>query len=112
MPPARQIVLVRLLEDEGDEVSASVLNSVPLGTSREVAERLAPLNIAPDGEQDTVGILFGPGLTVQLPMVGPDDPVMQAVVSIEEEIAWPVLERICKRLGWKMMDPNSGRMFG
>ena len=39
--------------------------------------------------------------------------VMQVAISMtEEDVAWPVIMRICKRLGWKMMDPSSGRMFG
>jgi hypothetical protein len=60
-----------------------------------------------------VGVLFGPGFSGQLPLVGPNDDVGQVLVSIsEDEIAWPVLFNICRQLGWKLMDPTSGRMFG
>lgn len=111
MGSSRQIVLVRLLDGE-EEGSNTILNSVPLGSAREVKEQLSRFNIAPDGSPESAGILYGPGLLIQMPMVGPDDPVNQVMVSIEEEIGWPVIQRACKQLQWKMMDPATGRMFG
>jgi len=46
-------------------------------------------------------------------MIDRDDPVNQILVSlVEDSVAWPVLTRICRVLGWKMMDPSSGRTFG
>ncbi len=112
----RQILLVKLLDidsDEEDGGADTMLNSVPLGTYREVIEQVADSNVASDGAPESLGLLYGPGITLQMPMVGPDDPVMQVMVSMdEEEMAWPVLTRMCRRLQWKMLDPDSGRTFG
>ena len=121
----RTILLVKMLETEpdfenedhfegdDDPTRDSMLNAVALGSWREVVRQLSAFNTAPDGSSDTPGMLFGPGIIVQLPMLGPDDPVMQVVVTIEEEgIAWPVLTRVCRLLKWKMMDPKTGRTFG
>ncbi|MCA9309786.1 MAG: hypothetical protein KDA21_01170 [Phycisphaerales bacterium] len=113
----RQILLVKLLDmdpdEDGGDGANTMLNSVPLGTYRQIQDLVADSNVAPDGSPESVGILYGPGITLQLPMVGPDDPVVQVMVSLdEEEIAWPVLTRLCRRLGWKMLDPDSGRTFG
>lgn len=116
MSKSRQVLLVKLLKADGeDEASASVLSSIPLGTYRQVIEALGQFNTASDGSNapESFGVLYGPGLIVQMPMVEADDPVNQVAVSMhEEEVAWPVLSRICRRLGWKMMDPGSGRTFG
>lgn len=113
---ARSLLLVKLLKIEpDDEAGASVLNSIPLGSYRQVVGLLAAFNTGPDGSRsaESAGILYGPGLIVQMPMVGPDEPVMQAGVSLlEEDMAFPVLLRICRGLGWKLMDPSSGRTFG
>ncbi len=100
--------------DGGDDPTRdTMLNAVALGSWREVVRQLGAFNTAPDGSSDSPGMLFGPGIIVQLPMLGPDDPVMQVVVTIEEEgIAWPVLTRVCRLLKWKMMDPKTGRTFG
>ncbi|RMH28758.1 MAG: hypothetical protein D6693_03285 [Planctomycetota bacterium] len=100
MPPARQIVLVPA-------------ESGSLGTRREVLRGLAAFNTAPDGDPDTPGVAYGPGFRVELPFVGDRDPVTQALLTItEEDNAWPVLIRMCKRTGWRLMDAESGRTFG
>ena len=116
MSKARTILLVKLLQsDDGEEAAAGVLNSIPLGTAAQVIEALAQLNTTADGSSspESFGVLYGPGIIVQMPMAGPGDPVMQLAVSMQEEdIAWPVLLRICRTLKWKMMDPASGRTFG
>ncbi|MDX2115561.1 MAG: hypothetical protein SFZ24_08065 [Planctomycetota bacterium] len=114
MARARQILLVKLLKSDEEE-APSILSSVPLGTLRQVQATLSEFNTSADGSNspETFGVLYGPGFLVQLPMVGPADPVSQVIVSLhEEDIAWPVLVRICRTLGWKMMDPQSGRTFG
>lgn len=114
MSRSRQVLLVKVLKLEDEEVP-SILNSVPLGPYRQVAAELANFNTFPDGSSsiDAFGVLYGPGFHVQMPMIGPNDPVTQVIVSMQEEdIAWPVLTRICRTLGWKMMDPQSGRTFG
>ena len=116
MSRSRQLLLVKILDiemDDPDDTASTMLNSVPLGTSRQVTEMLADANISTDGAPDTIGVLYGPGIIVQMPMVGPDDPVAQVMVTLDEEdMAWPVLTRLCRRLGWKMLDPESGRTFG
>lgn len=85
-----------------------------LGTRRDIVNQLRPFNTAPDGSGGTAGaILHGPGIIVQLPMIGEDDAVNQLLVTLNDEsAAWPVLERLCRMLQWKMMDPQSGRTFG
>lgn len=89
-------------------------NTGPLGRAKEIREKLAPFNTAPDGSaRKSVGteILFGPGILVELP-TGQDEINQALVTMIEEEIAWPVLMRMCRTLGWALMDPNTGRTFG
>lgn len=114
MARSRQIILVKILEVE-DEETPSILNTIPLGAYRKVTAQLEHFNTSPDGakDPDSFGVLYGPGFTLQLPMIGPDDPVSQVIVTMtEEDMAWPVLTRLCKTLSWKMMDPQSGRTFG
>jgi hypothetical protein len=119
----RTILLIRVLEDDADSMhgghggidpaAAAVLNAVPLGTLSELTTILARFNIAPDGNPTTPNVMYGPGVIVQFPFLGPNDPVQQVLVSlVEDDIAWPVLIRLCKSNGWKMMDPESGRTFG
>jgi hypothetical protein len=41
------------------------------------------------------------------------DSVAQAMVTMtDDEIAWPVLERACRALKWKLVDLETGRSFG
>lgn len=83
-----------------------------LGTRREVVKAIAAFNCAPDGSKDA-SLAYGPGFIVQFPLCDADDEVQQALVGFnEEEIAWPALTRMCKALGWTMMDPDTGRTFG
>ncbi|MBL8747459.1 MAG: hypothetical protein JNK58_14025 [Phycisphaerae bacterium] len=114
MSRTRQILLVKIVPTD-DEETPSILNSVPLGTLNAVTAQLERFNTSSDGSKDidSFGLLYGPGFNLQLPMVGPNDPVAQVIVTMhEEDIAWPVLARICRTLNWKMMDPQSGRTFG
>lgn len=86
----------------------------PLGTSRDIKEALARFNTAPDGStKKSLGTEFyyGPGIQVELP--SGQSEVNQALVTlIEEDIAWPVLLRMCRTLNWALQDPNTGRIFG
>lgn len=99
----------------------------PLGSLREVCEAVSHHNLAPDGsgqfgfgERMGVGLLFGPGMILELPLgeepssnrgQGPE--ISQILVSMtDEDFAFPVLMRMCKELGWRMMDPETGRTFG
>ena len=116
MSSVRSILLIRLAdvpEPEDDAAPAPpVLRMATLGTLQEIVEQLRPFNTAPDGSSPA-GVLYGPGIVVQLPMVGEDDAVNQLLVTLNDEsAAWPVLERMCRALQWKMMDPQSGRTFG
>lgn len=87
----------------------------PMGTAAEVREVLARYNTAPDGSPRSASlgteVLHGPGLIVELPTN--QDEVSQALVTVlDDDIAWPVLSRVCKAAGWRMMDVETGRVFG
>lgn len=86
----------------------------PLGSRKEVEDALARFNTARDGsEPKGMGtlMLYGPGMTVELPTSF--DTVSQLMASVnDEDIAWPVLVRMCRDLQWQMMDVESGRVFG
>lgn len=101
----RQLVLTT-----GDEAGPEA----SLGTLREVLAALSRFNTAPDGSARPgapTAILHGPGLVLEVPTAM--DEIRQALVTlIDEDIAWPVLTRVCKALSWRMMDPNTGRSFG
>lgn len=104
--PKRQIILMRPPENPGDPLE-------PIGTRREVAGALARFNTASDGKKRSTGTepFFGPGFTIEIPE-GLSE-ITQAMATIDEaDIAWPVLSRICRETGWKMVDPESGRSFG
>ena len=87
----------------------------PMGTRAEVKEALARFNTAPDGMplKDTASTerLFGPGMVVEIPL-GMDTITQAMVTASDEEIAWPVLVKACRALGWQMVDLESGRTFG
>ncbi|MEC9372371.1 MAG: hypothetical protein VYC34_00940 [Planctomycetota bacterium] len=108
MAKTRQILLVGPARGDGDSSE-----SEPLGTKREVLKALSKRNTAPDGSKDGFGVAYGPGIRVELPFVDDRDDVMQVMVAIiEEELAWPVLQRLCKEMRWRLLDPTSGRVFG
>ncbi|MBL8887886.1 MAG: hypothetical protein JNK16_14615 [Phycisphaerales bacterium] len=87
----------------------------PMGTVKEVKEILAVYNTAPDGSPRSASlgteVLHGPGLIIELPIN--QEEVTQALVTVlDDDIAWPVLSRVCKAVAWKMMDVETGRVFG
>lgn len=102
---SRMMVLSKRVE-EGDEPE-------PLGTLAQIREMLADFNTAPDGGQNgSLGLerLHGPGFVLDLP-TSIDKP-MQVMASVnDDETAWPVLSRICRRLGWSMTDAESGQTY-
>lgn len=106
MSKRRQLVLMRSAKEGG--------GVAPLGTMREVVNDLSRYNTAPDGSPGkSMGLerLYGPGMVLEVPNNA--DEINQAMITItEEEIAWPVLSRICKELKWKMVDLETGRAFG
>ena len=112
----RSVLLVKLLEPdegEGDAAPGGVADTIPLGTASEVKELLLQFNMGEDGSPDGRGVLHGPGVIASLPMGDDRDQVMQLLVTMhDEDMAWAVLPRVCRTLGWKMMDPRTGRTFG
>jgi len=88
--------------------------SVPLGSEREVCDALARFNTAVDGaEVKRLGtmVLHGPGYTIEYAMG--HDQIMQAMVVVNNmDFGYPVLSKLCKSLGWKMQDTDSGQIFG
>jgi hypothetical protein len=86
----------------------------PLGSLRQVRESLANFNTCTDGSPGRgmgTELLHGPGLIVEI--ATSLDPVSQAIVTLnDEDIAMAVLFRMCKAMGWKMMDMETGRTFG
>lgn len=109
-------MLVKVLppeEGEDRDPAHAALNLMALGSRREVERLLSHFNCFEDGSGEMPGLLHGPGINVQVPLVDRDDPVMQVMVSmVEESLAWTVLERIVRTLDWKIQDPKSGRVFG
>ncbi|MEO0512002.1 MAG: hypothetical protein AAF108_03790 [Planctomycetota bacterium] len=123
----RQLVVFRardedrpVSEDTGDPAMPE-----PLGQPREVLGVLSRFNTAPDGGRSlgadggpsvasATTTLHGPGLIAEFPG-GPDgrDPISQVMVTvIEEDMAWPVLSRLCRETGWRLQDVDSGLTFG
>ena len=122
LPVAKKRSLVLLNPGSGGSDGAT-----PLGSLREVRDALGNCNIAPDGsgphgygERMGTGVFFGPGMVLEVPFN--DDPsinrgegpeVRQVLVTVtDEDFAFPVLMRLCKRNHWQMMDAESGRTFG
>lgn len=85
----------------------------PLGSPAEFRAALAAFNTSPDGSPPKAAgteILYGPGMVVEMPTTV--EVITQAIVTLQDEdIAWPVLTRLCKSLGWSMMDMETGRTF-
>lgn len=106
MAKSRQLALMRAGTPPGE--------TAPIGTRGEICQALARFNTAPDGAPGKgMGTLrlYGPGMAIELPTSV--DQINQALVSVnEDDIAWPVLLRICKELRWKMIDLETGRSFG
>lgn len=103
--PKRQLVLVKHADPAREPE--------PLGTLADVEKALADFNTAPDGAKPggAVRSLYGPGMIIEVATSQRE--ILQAMVTVsEEETAWPVLSRLCRRLGWKMMDIDSGNVFG
>ena len=108
---AKKRTLVLINPADPDDPAAG---NAPLGTVREVCEALARFNTAADGaEIKRMGtmVLHGPGFTVEY-AVGHDE-LMQAMVVVNNmDFGYPVLSKMCKAMGWKMQDTESGQIFG
>ena len=107
MAKKRQLVLTRPPVTKGDPTI------VPLGSRKDVINALAVYNTAPDGSKRNTGmeVLWGPGMVLEFPAAA--DEVGQVMITVsDEEIAWPVLQRLSKNLGWMLVDLETGRSFG
>lgn len=83
-----------------------------LGTRHEILKVLADFNTAPDGSREGEGLAHGPGIVAQFPMTDPRDEVAQVLVAInDDDVAWSVLDRLCTKTGWKLMDPENGQLI-
>lgn len=106
----RQLVLMGAVTAE----AGSGGGMPPLGTLKEVFKTLADFNTSTDGSPDKgtgTRLLHGPGFVIEVATAL--DPVSQGIVTInDEDIALPVLFRLCRFVGWRMMDMESGRTFG
>lgn len=103
----RQLVILNVVDSPSMDDHDQAVQ--PLGDRAEVFRQLSEYNTWPDTPDGR--ILYGPGITVQAPLT--DDDISQLLVSlVDEDLAWPVLLRICKETGWKLMDPESGRILG
>ena len=65
---AQAIAILVLSNDFSIPVQSKVATGPP-GEPLEVERVLAPFNCAGDGSAASYGVLYGPGITVQLPMV-------------------------------------------
>ena len=108
---ARKRQLILSMPDPEAEPGEIAL--LPLGRWGEVIERLGAFNTAGDGSSRSTGteILHGPGYVVEL-AAGQEEVTQAMVIVHDEDLAWPVLSRLCRQTGWKMTDLESGRMFG
>ncbi len=107
MARKRQLVLTRSAKSARPGELAS------MGPRKDVLGQLARFNTAPDGAPRNTGmdVLHGPGMVIEIPLTSDD--VTQAMVTVtDEDIALPVLLRLCKALGCAMVDLESGRTFG
>jgi hypothetical protein len=81
---------------------------LPIGARADIVEALECCNTAPDHRGGDV--LYGPGFEIHLPPH--EDPVRQMTLSITDgDIAWDVMFRIRKQLGWSFTDLETGRRW-
>ncbi len=109
MAKKRTLVLINP-NDPGDPAAGNA----PLGRENEVCAHLARFNTAPDGAEVTrhgTMVLHGPGYTIEY--ASGHDEIMQAMVVVNNmDFAYPVLSKMCRAIGWKMQDTESGQIFG
>ena len=108
---AKKRMLVLINPRDPEDPSAG---NAPLGTEREVCEKLSHYNTAADGAQikrHGTMVLHGPGYTIEY-AVGHDELTQAMVIVNNMDFAYPVLSKMCRALGWKMQDTESGQIFG
>jgi len=103
-----------LLKPEPGADRNAVGQMQPMGAIPDLIKALAAFNTAPDGAKgDSLGTarLYGPGFVMQVATTAPT--INQIMVNVnEDDWAWPVLAKICKALDWRMMDMETGQVFG
>ena len=113
LPMAKSKRRLLVLFNPNDPSDPSAGNA-PLGDEAAFHEKLAPYNTAPDSPPKPgapTRTLYGPGMSVEYSTAM--DPIQQAMVAVNEvDVAFPVLSRLCRQLGWKMQDTDSGQVFG
>lgn len=111
MAKSKQLILIK--PEPGAE-PGTVGRMQPMGKVAAIAAQLVSYNTSGDGSKGSaLGTerLFGPGFTMQLPTT--TDSVTQIMVSVsEQDTAWPVLSKICRAMGWRMQDMETGAVFG
>ncbi|MHA7814281.1 MAG: hypothetical protein ACX94C_12935 [Phycisphaerales bacterium] len=108
---AKKRTLVLINPRDPEEPSAG---NAPLGTEKELCEKLSHYNTAADGtdiKRHGTMVLHGPGYTIEY-AVGHDELNQAMVIVNNMDFAYPVLSKMCKALGWKMQDTESGQIFG
>ena len=111
MGKSKQLILVK--PEPGAE-PGTVGQMQPMGKVQAIARELVGYNTSGDGSKGSaLGTerLFGPGFTMQLPTTTDTVPPIMASVS-EQDTAWPVLAKICRAMGWRMQDMETGAVFG
>ncbi|MBO6738603.1 MAG: hypothetical protein JJ916_01965 [Phycisphaerales bacterium] len=109
MAKKRMLVLINPCDPEDPSAG-----NAPLGTEREVCEKLSHYNTAADGapiKRHGTMVLHGPGYTIEY-AVGHDELTQAMVIVNNMDFAYPVLSKMCRALGWKMQDTESGQIFG
>ena len=97
----RQFVILSREHTQGTELR-------PIGARADILAGLGCRNTMAEREGDD--LLYGPGITIELPPGA--DPVNQMLISVtEEEIAWLVITRLVRELNWKLLDPSTGREY-
>ena len=111
MPEGRQLVLVKP-EPGADHGTTGQLQ--PMGQIPDIRAGLARFNTAPDGSVGaSLGTerFYGPGFVMQFPTTV--ETVNQIMVNVnEDDMAWAVLSKICRAMDWRMMDMETGKVFG
>lgn len=110
----RQLVLMKPEPSEDGVVTAELAD---LGSLEDVLGVFAAFNTAGDGTSagpSGGALLYGPGMIVEIPQPSDNGAgVRQAMVTVkDEDLAWSVLWRLCRKHGWKMVDPETGQSFG
>lgn len=92
-----------------DDATNPIQEPLPLGSPNEVTAALANHNIAPEIPNGT--LLYGPGLVIEIPTNNTDEVIQILCTMVDEDIAWPVIFRMCQQRDWSLMDPDSGRVL-